>query len=267
VESEQDERRSGVSALRILRRPRVVLVAAVTAAIVATDLAASGVGGFWGRHPMAAGVVSGLLLLGIGVWIVEGWVVEHSKPIVRQAYRSLASDLGTVAFVMRWCVLGTKGRPGSVPVGTGVDADCLRALTTPLANAPADGGYMKRLKHLARDDEWRAATVDVMRECRRRLHDASRGWTAVMLASPELTDDLGEVANLTEEIGRLNGALADEDIVDEVVGAWQSVQSQAIALEKRFYKAAREGRLSPLHEEPYQPKRRRERAEAEQASP
>ena len=247
-----------MKALRILRRPRVLIVAAITAAVVTTDLAASGVSAFWGRHPMAAGVMSGLLLLGIGVWVVEGWIVEHGRPVVRQAYRSLASDLGDVDFVMRWCVHGNADRSDFVPVGTGVDTDCLRPLLGPLAAVPA-GGYWKRLNSLVRDDEWRVATVVVLRVCRRRLHDAGARWTAVMMTSPELTDDLGRVADLTEELGRLNGALTDEDIRKEVVGMWNAVQTQATDLEKRFYAAARAERLAPRHTEPYHPRRRRAR--------
>jgi hypothetical protein len=239
-----------------------VIVSAVTAAIVATELAASGIGGFWNDHPMLAGVTSGLLLLCIAIWVVEGWVAEHGKPVVRQAYRSLAGDLGTLVFVMRWCVLGSKDRPDHIPVGTGIDTDCLRPVLDASRTVPP-GGYWKRLKLLVRDDDWRAASVDVLRVCRRRLHEASSNWSAVMLTSPELSDDLSRVADLSEEIGRLNGALTDEDIADEVIGIWQELQTQAAELENRFYDAARADRLAPRHAEPYRPRRRRARAEAQ----
>jgi hypothetical protein len=247
--------------MRVLRRPRVVIVAGVTAALVATDLAAGGISDFWSRHPMAAGVVSGLLLLGIGLWIVEGWVVEHGKPVVREAYRALATDLGTVAFVMRWCVQGSRDRPDAVPVGTGVDTECLQPVLEAMAAAP-EGGYARRLKRLVRNDEWRDATVDVLRVCRRRLHDAAAGWATVMLTSPELADDLARVADLTEELGRVGSALAIEDIADEVFGMWEDVNNEATALEQRFYAAARDRGLDPRYAEPYEPRRRRVRAEA-----
>ena len=246
------------TALRVIRRPRVLVVGAITAAVVATDLVAPGVSAFWAHHAMVAGVLSGLLLLGIGVWIVEGWLVEHGKPVVRQAYRSLATDLDDVVAIMRWCVLGNGDGAAAVPVGRGVDADCLQPVLSAQSSAPA-GGYWKRLKFLVRNDEWRDATIVVLRICRIRLHEAGGRWAGVMMTSPELTDDLGRVADLSEQLGRLNGALADEDIASEVAGRWNAAQQAADDLKDRLYRTARSERYGPLHAEPYQPRRQRVR--------
>src|SRR4051812_37576028 len=136
--------------MRVLRHPRVILIAAVTAAIVASDLAASDVSHWWADHPMAAGVVSGVLLLGIGVWVVEAWIVERSRPVVRQAYRAFGAEMAGFERLMRWTVNGRSDGPGGLPAGTGVDADCLRQVLTALEHSgvPAQLRREEKLREL-----------------------------------------------------------------------------------------------------------------------
>jgi hypothetical protein len=240
--------------MRLLRRPRVVVITAATAAVITTELAISSVGTFWSRHPVVAGLASGLLLLAVGLWVVEGWVHEHSKPIARQAYRSLAMELRNTLYVLRWSVGGRAAGRRGIPAGTGIDPDSLRRVLDALVDADVPAGrHETRLPLLLESKEWRAATRDLLRQLRRCLHNTVSTWSSVMLLSRDLTDDIGRVSDLTEEMGRLGHALTVEGNPTALMRQWDAVLEEAEQLRQRFYATARSEQLEAPYPDEYQP--------------
>lgn len=227
--------------LRVIRDPRAIVVGSATAAAFITDVAIHSVGTFWAEHPMATGIASGLLLLGVGFWIAGAYLAEHSKPITREAYRSLAADVELVAKLLVWATRSHDRMPG----GSGADEECLARATEAATRVGVDARapVAVRVAALLADDEWRDASRDLLRAARLRLHERAAMWSIVMLASTRLADDFARVSTVSEDLGRLGHALTVEPNVETVVAMWEELKSEALGLQEDFQTKARSPEL------------------------
>lgn len=246
-------------ALRLIRSlprdRRALVVAVATIAAVITEVGVRSVGDFWATHPMTAAIVAGLLLLAVGLWVVGVVLEEHTKPVVREAYRSLAADVELVAKVLVWATRPLERLPG----GTGADETCLSRTSEAAARVgvQARAPVTERLLALLADDPWRDAARDLLRASRLRLHERAAIWSPVMLASARLTDDLASVSAVSEDLGRLGQALTVEGDIATLVALWNTVKEESLALQEAFQEKSRSHELEARYRKRFRPTKSR----------
>jgi hypothetical protein len=203
---------------RLANRLVTPIVAAVIGALVVTDWPAGLTGRFWSRHPMLAGVVSGLVLLAIGYLLVENWI-ERSNARRWEVVRGIGfKSLGKAAD----------------DLGRGMDQ--------------LSGGDVIVLERKIRDRETCARLVDQLDELKQRHREQIARWAAVLMATRQLAAVLNACAELNDSVFLLQGSLR---IVRDLPGSgppgqhrvdvlrrWGQARMQCVLIQEQLMRAA-----------------------------
>lgn len=241
------------------------------AALTATDWPTGLLTDFWVDHAMAAGVVSGLVLLGLAVFVVDGWLREREsrswQRVGRIAFKALGRSVEEVREGMDQLLTGrfphANGAIFTRPFSDRIEAVLAAnpAWTQVDAQDEAGDDHAARLGALMSDTAWLQIADEGLKVIRWRHRDRISAWVAPMLTSDQLARTIDRVAQMNELVndfhdplhallvrretprtGRVsNDALAGigfADIHDLAVERWQLALVEAVSIQEDLNRAA-----------------------------
>jgi hypothetical protein len=238
------------------RRERLslYLVVAVVVATTATDWPTGLLEGFWRNHSMIASVVSGLLLLAVGLAVVEGWVRDQEERQWRRTRTVAFKGLGHSTVAIRGLLdsLFQSHEPGLAdwavmqPYADPTVLTAVRDRVAALGSLPVAPSARRRA--LIADEEWAELAVLALEVLKQRHRETIRAWSPVMLGSDRLAGLLNSYSNLNEEIFRLqrplrrstralSGARDWREHADEL---WSELVISSVVLHEHTMRAAGE---------------------------
>ncbi|MBA2725626.1 MAG: hypothetical protein H0U53_06520 [Actinobacteria bacterium] len=225
------------------RSVRVVLILVLLFA--ATDWPLGVLSEFWVNHPLTVSLVSGLVLLGFAVFLVESFAEEleiaRRKRIVMMSFRALAQEVKDVRTRLYHFLTGND------PNLVGVETDQARLVATrsvlkghPELEACKESEWRSRLAILLKDDEWVAVFLNGIRETKRRSWESLARWSPIVLSTSTL-QYFDEIASLNYEINELQDVIkygrpatgqGEDDWTKRVMEQWSAVMARSVRAEE-----------------------------------
>jgi hypothetical protein len=232
-------------------RQAVPVVAAITAALVATDWPGDLTSGFWERHPMFSGIVSGALLLTVGYVVVEVWIQRSSArkwEVVRGiGFKSLGKAADDIRLGMHELITGRVPPYGSSHFPPSISKALERVVARHAASLPQErlGHRLPRVAVLF-DREWAELAVEGLDVLKQRHREHMAAWSAVMLATDDLARVFNEIGDLNERVFRLQAPLRqlrDErsdprQLRNDIIEAWKNLAIETVFVQEQLMRAA-----------------------------
>jgi hypothetical protein len=185
---------ASVALMRGRHRFVVLTVAVISAFVVATDWPLAFLNDFWRDHSLIGGVVSGLVLLAIGLVIVERWIDAQDSKRWRRVAETAFQDLAdTQLETYRKLTLASDGRSHGYDVDSVGPTD-VEVIVDSRFRTDWPGRCDRSVAVLSTDLSWCESAYRFLRTIEAEQRVAIGRWSPVMVQSDRLSNMLSQVS-------------------------------------------------------------------------